>query len=315
MFWKKEKPAFTFKQAVDEFSNVQSNSSGATRRATNMIPVALEGSHEIAYTSSLRFHELLVSLEGHERTGCLRVVSPKRKSRSAILIYKGRVVGCVYGSKRIAGHVLQQDALKHIYADLAAPGNVLDAYELPEQLVLAAASLFEGQLVQVDRQQKASDMMDQALRTIAETKSPGCAVLSTSDDDMVCVVYLQDGKIIGVFSAKDGWVKPSYEAAIAYASKSERGSVKAAFMPARQQQNAEIGFSLTGLADLGREWMSNELQAVDSFTTIPSEGKIYSDMEPAIGTPRQPSRAHRRPPISKDAISTLPSHNVFAIAP
>ncbi len=315
MFWKKDNSAQALKKAAGDFRNIHTNDAGFTRRATSIVPVALEGSHEIAYTSSLRYHELLISLEGHQRTGCLRVISPKSKSRSAIMMYKGRVVGCIYGAKKIDGHLLQEEAYDHILADLSNPGNVLDAYELPEQLVLAAASLFEGQMVQVDTQQKAEDAMDQALRAVAESKLPGCAVLSSANDAMVCVVYLLDGKIIGLFSAKDGWVKPSYEAAMEVAKKNPRMKVKAAYLPmTAKQQNGEMGFSLTGLADMRRAITSQSLQAVDSFTTIPSEGKIYSDLEPTLGAAQQPSRM-RRPQLDQNSISKQPSHNVFAIAP
>src|SRR5262249_21261097 len=96
---------------MHELASLGVNDHGATRRATSMMPVAASGgTREVANTGALRFHQLLVSLEGNQRTGCLRIVSPRRKARSAILIYKGRVVGCLYGSKKLDCHSLQQDA-------------------------------------------------------------------------------------------------------------------------------------------------------------------------------------------------------------
>ena len=77
-----------------------------------------------------------------------RSISPRKKSRSAILIFRGRVVGCLYGRKDIGFQIMQQDAQMHAMAELATPGNVLDAYQLPEDLVLAAAALFHGQVLE-----------------------------------------------------------------------------------------------------------------------------------------------------------------------
>ncbi|MCB9470944.1 MAG: hypothetical protein H6677_21905 [Candidatus Obscuribacterales bacterium] len=43
--------------------------------------------------------EWLVSdLESGQRTGCVRLINDKEKSRGAILVYRGRVVGCVFNS-------------------------------------------------------------------------------------------------------------------------------------------------------------------------------------------------------------------------
>lgn len=320
MFWKnKEKTVEGIKQAVKDCASIHANNFGATRRATSMIPIAAVGTHEIAHTSSVRFHQLLISLEGNQRTGCLRIISPKRKSRSAILIYKGRVVGCLYGCKRMDHQYLQQDAHRAALADLAQPGNVLDAYELPEELVLAAASLFNGDILHIDPYMNSNEALDQSIRAIAESKLPGCAVVSTQDDEMVCMVYISNGKIIGVFSARDGWVKPSYEAAMSYVSIGKRTKIQASYMPIANVETAQIGFSLTGLADAPgnrrKEMVAQQLQAVDSFMQMRgSDAKTYSTMEPVMG--RAPRNATaKKPRWTNDAISAVRSHNVFAIAP
>jgi hypothetical protein len=316
VFWKKQKGDESIKTALRDVQTIGANNAGATRRATGMVPIA-SGDHEIAHTGSVKFHQLLVSLEGNQRTGCLRIISPRRKSRSAILIYRGRVVGCLYGSRKIDAHYLQQDAHQFALADLASPGNVLDAYELPEELVLAAASLFSGETIKIESYQTAADMLDQGMRHIAETQLPGCAVVSTTDDEMVCMVYLYGGKIIGVFSATDGWASPTYETAMKYTKGVKSTKVMAACLPVSDKQLAvNIGFSLTGLADaLKRNTNAPTcpLQAVDSFVQIGNQSHNYSNRQPAMAQNKPSGEIYTR--WSPEAISTNQSHNVFAIIP
>jgi hypothetical protein len=317
VFWKREKVSEGMQKAYREATAIDSNTQGATRRATNMVPVA-SGQHEIAYTGTVKFHQLLISLEGNQRTGCLRIISPKRKSRSAILIYRGRVVGCLYGSRKMNSHCLQQDAHQHALSDLANPGNLLDAYELPEELVLAAASLFNGDVMRLDQRQSSEDMMDQALRSLTQTNLPGVAVASTIDEEMVCMIYVYGGKIIGIFSARDGWTKPSYEAAIASIKVGTPTKVVASYLAVRDLNN--LGFSLTGLADsnaIRRQEMANQnqqAQAVDAFWQIHSnEATTYSNLPTPVVD--KSTAKLKKPRWSQDAISAVSSHNVFAIAP
>src|SRR5277367_3870347 len=83
--------------------------SGANRRAINLMPVPMmHDGHEIAQTSSIRYHHLLISIEGNQRTCCLKVVSSRKKSRGALLIFRGRVLGSLYGRKNMTQQVMDQ---------------------------------------------------------------------------------------------------------------------------------------------------------------------------------------------------------------
>jgi hypothetical protein len=263
VFWKKEKLFDPFKSAT-----VHANEAGTSKRATTMLPVAQSGSHEIAQTNSVKFHHLLVTLEGNQRTGCLKIINPKKKSRSAILIYKGRVVGCLYGRKNLEFQYLHQDAHQYALNDLASPGNVLDAYQLPEQLVLSAASLFHGEIVDVPLRRTGEEMFQVAISTIIEMGMPGCVVVNTPSDEMICMTYIYDHRIVGVFSAQDGWVQPTYQNALYYLTTSQYVKVTASALQMNESSVEGLGFSLTGLADNKHRalMLRPQMAAVDSFT-------------------------------------------------
>lgn len=260
---------------------------GANRRAVNLVPlpVAADG-HEIAQTHTVRYHHLLISIEGNRRTCCLKIISPSKKSRSAILIFRGRVIGCLYGRKNLGFQVMQQDATMNALADLAAPGNLLDAYQLPEDLVLSAAALFHGQSLEFSKTADAQEVLASAVEQIANFSLPGCVVVSTAEGEMVCQLYMSEGRIIGLYSSKDGWVEPKLQIAQRYLSSVTDARVMASVLAIRNMDDvAALGFSLTGLADRSFElacerqsdaWPASDGPSKPQYTTAGTTFANYS---------------------------------------
>lgn len=281
VFWTKERPT-TLKQAI-AIATAYGGASGTSRRATSLVPFPTnEASHEIAHTSSLRFHQLLITLEGNQRTGVLKIFSPRRRSRSAVLIFRGRVVGSLYGRKNIDYHMLDREAHKYAMRDLASAGNILDAYQLPEDLVLASAALFYGQTLPIPTQMSAEHMLQHAVSQIIETSLPGVVVVNNLRDELVCMVYVSSGRVIGVFSTVSGWIKPTFDAAAQLLKEAQVPRVMCSVLTqASQERFNTFGFSLTGLADERKQWIMPSVQAVDALT-LPS--LQLSVQERAIGT-------------------------------
>jgi hypothetical protein len=240
-----------FRDQARELVAPSNNYSGANRRAINLMPLPpVNDGHEIAQTSNIRFHQLLISIEGNQRSCCLKVISPKKKSRSALLIFRGRVLGSLYGRKAMKDHVFAQDAHKNALTDLATPGNILDAYQLPEDLVLASASLFHGQILDFGPQYNIQELYQTAVSQIANFGLPGVVVVSTPKDELICMTYMSGGRLIGVYSSKDGWVESSPQAALRYINATPEAKIMGSVLAVRSLDDvAALGFSLTGLGD------------------------------------------------------------------
>lgn len=286
MFWKTKK---RFEDQVRAMVSQSAQYTGANRRAINLVPLpVVADGHEIAQTQTIRFHHLLVSIEGNQRTCCLKVISTKKKSRSAILIFRGRVVGCLYGRKDLDFQVMQQDAQMHALADLATPGNILDAYQLPEDLVLAAASLFHGQTLEFGQSASPEQVLLSAVQQITSFSLPGCIVLSTDDSEMICQVYMANGKIIGVYSSHDGWVAHDQKTVMSYLAKAGNPKVMASILAMRSIDDvAHLGFSLTGLGDRRYELIRQEQDYLtDDTTKETTSGHYYQHSEAWFSGPR-----------------------------
>lgn len=215
------------------------------RRTVGLMPDAHERAmHEVRDTLAIRFHHLLISLEGAGRTGCLKITSPTRKSRSAILLYRGRVVGCIYGQKSMRGQYLHQDAHKCALADLAAPGNVLDAYELSEDIVLAAASLFYGETLDTSYAPNSDQVFEYSVNALLRSNLPGCVIINNESDQTICIVYVNRGNVLGMYSAHEGWINPSPREARRLMT-GQNCRVHSSILTLQDARH--FGFSLTGI--------------------------------------------------------------------
>lgn len=256
------------------------------RRNTTMFPESNSG-REVQDTLAVRFHHLLVSLEGWERSGCLKIESARTRSRSAILLYRGRVVGCIYGRKSMVCQHLAEDAHKYALSDLASPGNVVEAYELNEELVLCAAALFNGHQIQLDPHPVPAAVFEQAMAAVTRSGVPGSVVLTSNNNEAVCIVYVFNGQIAGVHSATMGWLKNTKADTIRQLVR-ELGPVRimAAILPSVQGRG-QLGFSLTGLGD--RPCITAaRLQSIESIseTGIRVSATMQTPISTGLGTAR-----------------------------
>ena len=270
----------------------------ACKRAIAMFPDSANREQDVKDTVTLRFHHLLISLEGGERTGCLKISSHHARSRSALLLYRGRVVGAVYGKKYMRGQYLQEDAHKCAMSDLATPGNLLDAYELPEDLVLSAASLFYGETLDINLGQSIEATFESAFNSLQRSGMPGCVVVNTYNEETICIVYIAQGRIVGIFCAAEGWTHGSIDSLKRYL-RGRECKVHAAILPVTDPRS--VGFSLSGIGD--RQTANVDAtpyldfsppQAATLGMTPTREAVAQAVKQHRTGTHARPSRSYSR---------------------
>jgi hypothetical protein len=224
---------------------------GVNRRAIGLVPVPKDSDvRDVNQSNGLKHQQLLVSIEGNHQTCCLRVISPFHKSRAAIMVFRGRVIGCLYGNKRLGHQLFGAEALEKAVADLGHPESLLDAYMLPEDLVLAAGALFHGNSLMFSPDMTAEQTFESACESLMQSNMPGCIVVNNHQDMAVCMVYVFGGHIVGVYSFSDGWVETSYESGLKYLTQNRGGRVMASMLPCHNVSEVmQVSISLTGLAD------------------------------------------------------------------
>ena len=119
---------------------------GASRRATSLLPTPMQSSDFVLKGASFSgYSNLLLSLEADQKSGCIIIQSKKNKSRSGILMFRGRILGCMHGQKNMGNYSFGDLAYKQALKDLQNTGKTVDVYSLKEEIIIAASALFTDQ--------------------------------------------------------------------------------------------------------------------------------------------------------------------------
>ncbi len=140
---------------------------------------------------------LITDLEGGMRTGCVKAVCESRLSRSAMLLYKGRAVGCIYGSKSDPTDKPTEVALQAMLADLESPDTVVTIYDLPQDISLSMSSTFLGYPVQPQPNLTPTQYLEFILDWFS--KQGGIATIAAQLTTGLCLGYIYEGKYRGAF--------------------------------------------------------------------------------------------------------------------
>lgn len=290
--WKDRKG---IQETIAKLVSAENNGQGANRRAINLVPLpAVRETHEIAHSHRIRYHQLLVSIEAKQSTCCIRVISEASKSRSAILVFRGRVLGCLYGSKS-TDQIFGQEAHQQAMSELAKPDNIVDTYLLSEELVLAGGALFHGN--QVDHLGGTpEEAFESAATHLMHSNSPGCIVINSSTNEALCMVYIFSGHIIGVYSFSEGWVKTTYETALEYVVSTPNTQIMASALAAHSIKEVEgMTFSLTGLGDRAAQpkYGAPALTSYDELAELQSDSGRHLPVRNNSGLIRSKTSAYR----------------------
>ena len=174
------------------------------RRATDLIlPPLTPGDVETFNIAEHDAEWLITDLEGGMRSGCLKASCESVLSRSAMLLYKGRCVGCIYSNKQMPEYFAQEEALLCILADLKYPDSKVTLYDLPESLVLASSAVFMGEMVENQENLNTHDYFDYTLEWLDNRKHTACITLSLTNRLGHCFVYIYRGLYVGAFYVEE----------------------------------------------------------------------------------------------------------------
>jgi hypothetical protein len=246
MYWRDKRGQ---KDQADKLESVYSNKDGLNRRAFGLFPQPREKKAErIDLSNNVNYQKFLVSLEGQEETTCVRLISPTRKVRAAMLILRGRVLGCVYGRDG-EGQILGQDAYTKMTAEMLAGEVIVDAYKIDDKTAIAASAMFHGELFSAPSTMKPVEIFHFSLTHLLDSKMPGTIIINENEATKA-VLYTFKGKIHGLFSFAEGWLEPTVEAAEKVLQNSANYSVQASkLLCANIFELKEFTFSMTGLAE------------------------------------------------------------------
>lgn len=142
---------------------------------------------------------LLKDIEIGKRTGCVKAVCQAKLSRAAVILYRGRAVGCVYGNKELTDSPTVEDALKNMLSDCKTPDTSLVMYGLPDGVVLALSAMFLGYTVERTDDLDARSYMDYMLSWLQEKRMTACFAFITPQTAATVLAYVYEGNFVGAY--------------------------------------------------------------------------------------------------------------------
>lgn len=146
---------------------------------------------------------LITDLEGGMRTGCMKCTSEQQLSRSAVLLYKGKAVGCIYGCKSSPEARPTEESLTSMLNDLEATDAVVSVYDLPEDVTVAMSALFLGFPVERTEGLDAKSQFDFFMTYFTQNGSTACLAITLPSTKSTYLVFVHRGRFGGCFFVEE----------------------------------------------------------------------------------------------------------------
>lgn len=288
LVWKEK---LAVKEESKNFHAQNSTRDGLNRRAMGLIPQAISSdSRKVTEASQLRYHQMLYSLANKQNTCCIKVICPREKARAAMLVFRGKVLGCVFGRKGSEKQLFGQEAFSELCSILTSVDSIIDTYIMPESVALASGSLFHGSVFNQEMGVDAMQAFNMASSHLIQTEMPGCIVVKNSNHQIGGFIYFFGGSIVGVFSFKNGWMKASLESAIELIKFCPDANISASKLHATSVEEVEaLAFEMTDIDErsIRAKEIQREMQSTTREIAIPPLTSAPSIPQSALGQVRE----------------------------
>ena len=158
--------------------------------STTAISPLRSGDYDIA--------KLITDLEEGQLTGCVKMICDERLSRGALILFRGRAVGCIYGKKPMVEPYPIESAIQMLLLDSFLPETKLTIYDLPDEVVLSMSAMFLGVPVLEKDFAKKKELKSLIVPLKKET-----AILTALANNEMCLAFLHEGEVFGSFHVDD----------------------------------------------------------------------------------------------------------------
>lgn len=189
---------------------------------------------------------LITDLEGGMRTGCVKAFCEGRKSRSAVLLYRGRAVGCIYGTKGMTDPLPTESSLQMMLSDCQTPNTQLVMYGLPEEVTLAMSALFLGYPVERTDDLDARSYMDYIMNWFAQKQQTACLAYSVYEASGTLLAFVHRGAFVGAFYVESQEFSRDINFVYNMIAQDKSARVEASILPPElTSASVRLGFSLS----------------------------------------------------------------------
>lgn len=210
--------------------------SGPNRRLSSLVPPAASSEDESRMNARhLMVREFMLSLAAFERTCCIHISSQWRRSRASMLVFRGKILGCIYTRKDLDAPVFAEEGFTLALAELGEADTQISAYEVEEHIALASAALF-SRYTQAEEMVAPGTPIDE-YKKFLDVDASGCIFLNDAENQVVCRVYVLNGMIVGIYANAQGWIEKDINLVEDMVDKHPEYTCETFFMPTLDVQD------------------------------------------------------------------------------
>jgi hypothetical protein len=189
---------------------------------------------------------LITDLEGGMRTCSVKAMSEEVPSRSAMLLYRGRAVGCAYTSMKSPEPPATEQSLQMMLGDLTLPETRVSIYDLPESLTLAMSAIFMGYPVKRTDDYEARPYFDYICEWLESKGQTACLIISLPASNSNCFSYVYKGQFAGAFYVAEQMFTQDKNFVYRLLRNDAQANVEASILPPELTSSAvRFGFSIS----------------------------------------------------------------------
>jgi hypothetical protein len=201
------------------------------KRATDLLPPPIGGNYKLIQTGSKQAKSIIQDVASSELTGCVIASNDAHKTRSALLLYQGRAVGCIYTTKTMPLTQPTEDAIKLVVRDLEFPNSTVKVYPLPESTVLPMSALFLGYPVFRSDDMEASEYIEYITKFLKNREQTACLAISLMQSCATCLCLIYQGNFSGALYVEDQEVIRDHKFVMELLRNEPDANVEASILP------------------------------------------------------------------------------------
>ncbi len=239
---------------------------GRNRRTTSLLPSECFAGEMLPSPGKMSTLQQLLDIEVQRLTCCVKIDSSQSQSRAGLLILRGRVLACVYGSKVCPEQLFGKAAYDRLLLDLSSNQSLSNGYLLSEEVALAAGSMFHNQIDidYVDSTQAPS--LYSLVNRFDKASALGAVALFDESKGAECVAFFAKGELLGIQSFFDTTKLRSLSDLLKHLEDNTGTKVLGSMISHNQADlPAHLTFSLSGLKPVKDSFVGAQASGIESL--------------------------------------------------
>jgi hypothetical protein len=214
------------------------------KRATDLLPPPIGNNFKTIQTGNKDVRELVQEWVDSALTGCVIASNDQHKTRSAMLLYQGKAVGCIYTTKTMPLTQPTEEAIKLVVRDLEFPNSMVKIYPLQDSTVLPMSALFLGYPIFRTDDFDAAGYVEYICGWLKNREQTACLAINLPQSYATCLCLIYQGTFTGALYVEDQELIRDQKFVMELLRNEPEANVEASILPPELTSSELYGFEI-----------------------------------------------------------------------